>query len=359
MPGPKGLTIFQRGEVWYVRGTVRGQTVYESCGTAERKQAEAHRALREAELWQSSVFGSKASVTFTRAVESFVKAKNPSEADRGHLLRLVKHFKGTQGRQIDQEALDRAYAILLPADASDANKTRTVLSPLRAVLNHAARRGWCDVPKFETPARTPPRVAYLTPPQAIAQAAACSAHFRPLYQFLLFTGGRASEALELDWADVDLWGARAVFRDTKNGRQRQVDLVPAAIAVLTALTPQDQRAGPVFLTCPILNRRGQVVISPHPYQNNGRTAGGQFKTAWAGMARRSGVTGFKPHDLRHTWATWHYCLHKDLLRLRNEGGWQSITQVEIYAHLIPDAYRPQIESLLAGRPIIQDSRKEA
>ncbi len=49
--------------------------------------------------------------------------------------------------------------------------------------------------------------------------------------------------------------------------------------------------------------------------------------------------------MRHTWATWHYCLHKDLLLLRNEGGRQSTEQMEIYAHKM----RPQIEAMFARR----------
>jgi integrase len=41
---------------------------------------------------------------------------------------------------------------------------------------------------------------------------------------------------------------------------------------------------------------------------------------------------FTPHDLRHTWASWHYALHKDLIRLQQDGGWSTITLVTRYAH---------------------------
>ncbi len=42
-----------------------------------------------------------------------------------------------------------------------------------------------------------------------------------------------------------------------------------------------------------------------------------------------------PHSLRHTWASWHYAEHRDMLRLRFDGGWSSVTLVERYAHLAP------------------------
>jgi integrase len=42
------------------------------------------------------------------------------------------------------------------------------------------------------------------------------------------------------------------------------------------------------------------------------------------MARRAAAGEARPeltpHDLRHTWASWHYALNRDLLLLKVEGG---------------------------------------
>jgi integrase len=377
MPGSTGLKLTKRAgsAVWYVRGTVRGQSVFESTGTAERSNAEAFRALREAELWKSSVFGTRATVTFNSAVEAFVTANKPSPADAKRIDNLILHFKNTQLDKIDQEALDRAYQILLPAGASNANKLRTVLAPLRTILNFAARRKWCDVPKFDIPEQAPPRVAYLRPEQATALIQHAAPHLRPLLAFCIYTGARMSEALELDWDDVDLFAGRVTFWVTKGKRARRYDMPPAAIAALSALP---HRTGHVFLTAGTQLKSGRFVKDPAPYANNGRQAGGQIKTAWTSAARRAGLPGtwieyphrvtgkkmrrweceFHPHDMRHTWASWHYCIHKDMMKLRDEGGWRSTDQVEIYAHLIPEAYRQQILALLSGAPA-EPIRKEA
>lgn len=361
MPGSNGLKLFVRNGIWYIRGTIRGQSVYESTGTSNRADAEAFKALREAELWKSSVFGARAVVTFAHAVERYVQSKTLSAQDKTFITALLKHFKQKPLGEIDQAALDGAYKVLLPPGASDANKLRTVLAPLRTLLNFAARRKWCDAPHFEVPAIPPARVAFLLPDQAIIQAAHCSEGFRPLYWFLLLTGARASEATELRRQDVDLAGGRVVFRKTKNGRERHHDLAPAAIALLSVVLAgrrEDAAFDHVFLAGEIRARDGRVVVPAHPYRDNDRSSGGQFKTAWAGMKKRSKITNFRPHDLRHTWATWHYCLHKDLLKLRDEGGWRTADQVEIYAHLMPDFYRPQIQAILAGAPAVP-IRKEA
>jgi integrase len=377
MPGSKGLVIFKRkdSDCWYIRGTVRGIPVYKSAGTTDKANAEALAALLEAELYQRAVFGTRATVTFARAVDSFTSAKKLSPADSKRAKNLLLHFKTTQLDKIDQEALDRAYQVLLSADASPANKLRTVLAPLRAILNHAAKRKWCDIPKFEIPQQASSRIAFLRPDQVTALIREAAPHLRPLLVLLVATGARLSEALELQWPDVDLFAGQVVFRDTKNGRERHYDIPPVAIAALSALP---HRQGNVFLTREVSNKAGKIVIKAGPYYNNDRQGGGQIKTGWVNACRRAELPGqwveyahrvtgkkkrrwvseFHPHDLRHTWATWHYCLHKDLLLLRNEGGWQTADQVEIYAHKMPDAYRPQIEALLAGGVAVP-LRKEA
>jgi hypothetical protein len=42
-------------------------------------------------------------------------------------------------------------------------------------------------------------------------------------------------------------------------------------------------------------------------------------------------------------------MHKDLLRLKNEGGWSSTELVERYAHLIPSDQTPAIRQFLGIR----------
>ncbi len=53
----------------------------------------------------------------------------------------------------------------------------------------------------------------------------------------------------------------------------------------------------------------------------GRREGRQIKTAWRGGRRAKLAPELTPHDLRHTWASWHYALNRDLLLLKVEGGW--------------------------------------
>jgi hypothetical protein len=53
----------------------------------------------------------------------------------------------------------------------------------------------------------------------------------------------------------------------------------------------------------------------------------------------------KPHTCRHTWATWHYAIHRDLLKLRDEGGWSAVALVERHVHLMPSGHEDGIKAI--------------
>jgi integrase len=194
---------------------------------------------------------------------------------------------------------------------------------------------------------------------------AAAPHLRPLLVFLMTAGARMSEALELDWRHVDLRGRRVVLIKTKTGQARHVDLAPRALAALKRLEHRDGRVfRPVYSVRDDGSRRREGI----GYHDNGRTGGGQIKTAWAAACRRAGLPGawvnwkdgkgatrrrwvpeLHPHDLRHTWATWHYAAYRDLLRLQAAGGWSGPGQVTRYAHLLPAAYAAEARAWLGVR----------
>ena len=173
-----------------------------------------------------------------------------------------------------------------------------------------------------------------------------------------------SEPLDLELKNVDLPHRQAVVWQ-KQQTQRRVD-IPTVVA--SALQELPHRNGHVFR--PMQIRRltpgadPQQVIGDR-YHNNGRTSGGQIKSGWAAACRKAKLPGkfrvwipkgetterrvfvpdITPHDLRHTWATWHYCLHKDLLRLKDEGGWSTINMVTRYAKQMPQIYLEEIKKL--------------
>jgi integrase len=311
-----------------MHGTVRGITVCESTGVADRKAAESIRARREWEIIQRSVFGAEATATFVAAAVSYLEAGG----ERTYLKPIIARIGSVPLAKVDQALIEKTARALYPA-ASPAMLNRQAFTPIAAVLNHAAKRGLCARKTIERPSQPKGRVRWITFEEAERLLDACSAHLRPLVMFLLGTGARMSEALYLDWREIDLANAHVTFLDTKNGEHRGVPLHPRLVGALRVLR---HKQGRVFRT-----------TSGLAYAEK-ESGGGQIKTAFRGACRRAGIADFTPHDCRHTWATWHYAANRDLIAPMRLGGWKSERMVLRYAHVNVSQLAPSIEAGLAA-----------
>ena len=319
------IRIYRResSPYWQIDVTVSGQRVRRSAQTSDRGLAREKASTIEADLFRSAWHGERRGTrSFAQAVVSYVKAAPRSPNHRAAIDRLLLALGDTQLRKIDQQtAIDLREKMLRP-DAAPGTYTRAIVMPLRAILHHAHKLGWCDPPHIVAPRENPGRTLFFLPDEVDRLIAAAAPHLKPLIVFLVGTGARMSEAIEVDWRDVDLAGSRAIFWRTKAGKRRNAELSPRVVAALANL---DHREGPVFLG-----------PAGYPYVDRERRYGGQIKTGWATARQHAGLAReFTPHVCRHTFASWHYAMHKDLIKLKQDGGWSSVTLVERYAHLLP------------------------
>lgn len=155
---------------------------------------------------------------------------------------------------------------------------------------------------------------------------------------MLYTGARLSEALYLDWRDVNLKHRAVTFWDTKNGESRTVPLHERVFLTLANLVHRD---GAVFRT-----QHGQ------PYARR-RMGGGQVATAWRGACRRAGLEGITPHTLRHTFASWLVMAGTPLRTVADLLGHKSLSMVMRYAHLSDDHRREHVAGLPGGAEFVQ------
>ena len=227
---PLKLVRRRRSPYWVMRGTIRGVRIEESTGTADRRVAEEIRAKREAEILAESIYGRRATATFSQAALSYVEFGG----SKRFLKPVVDYFGTTPLARIDQVALDRGACKLYP-HGSSSTRNRQFYTPASAVLWHAARRQWCPAPIIERPAEPEGRIRWLTLDEAERLLGACSDHLRPLLLFMLYTGARCGEALWLEWRDVDLSRAHVTFPKTKNRTARGVPLSPRVVAALANL----------------------------------------------------------------------------------------------------------------------------
>lgn len=212
---------------------------------------------------------------------------------------------------------------LYPA-ASPATINRQVFTPVSAVLRCAAEAGWCPEPALRRPKQHRSPARWITKAEADRLIECAAPHLKPLLVFLLYTGARIGEALRLDWKDVDLDRRHVDFIETKNGTSRGV---PLHGRVVEALKNLSARKGRVFR-----DHLGRPYTLPVGRDARDTSSGSRIKSAFSTAIKKAGLEGFRVHDCRHTWATWHYRANRDLGALQRLGGWKSTQMVLRYAH---------------------------
>lgn len=150
----------------------------------------------------------------------------------------------------------------------------------------------------------------------------------------LNTGARSGELLNLTWGDVNLDSGIIVFRNTKSGRTRRIPLNEEAFRVLT----EREKGSPTSLV--FLTSKGAPIREiTNTFQ---KVADELFNKGIATNDRRNKVVF---HTLRHTAASHLVMSGVPLATVKEILGHRSLSMVERYAHLTPEAQRDALQKL--------------
>jgi integrase len=222
------------------------------------------------------------------------------------LAQWVNYFGDTPLAEITQEVIDRAIADIYP-NAAPSTRVRQGVTPISGVLHDAAARGLCEYRQIKRPKQPKSdRLRWLWPAEALRLVGACSDHLRPILLLLFMTTCHPSEAIFLDWRQVDLPRRRAKF---PRGPKRNARTVPLHPAIVAALERLPHREGAVF-RCPdgraYRTERGAAAV----------------KTAFTTACRHAKIKDFTIRDVRVTSAVWRLACTRDLDGLMRRGGWR-------------------------------------
>ena len=128
------------------------------------------------------------------------------------------------------------------------------------------------------------------------------------------TGMRLEELLGLRWEQVNLERREVRLVVTKTNRPRVVPLSDRAVAV--------------FVASPRLGQSPYVFNNP----NTGRRYR-NLRHSFRKACSLAGITDFRWHDTRHTFASWHVQSGTDLYRVSKLLGHTTLQMSARYAHL--------------------------
>lgn len=189
-----------------------------------------------------------------------------------------------------------------------------IVNIIRAALNLAHAAEWIEaVPKFKRRKVVEKRARFLSTAEWETLRAELPEHVRVMATFAIATGLRWQNVSLLQWDQVNI-AKQVAWVHADEIKDRETLSVPLSKVAIEVLVGQ----------------KGKDAVWVFPY--NGAPVG-SCKTAWGKAVKRAGLDGFRWHDLRHTWASWHVQNGTPLAVLQELGGWSGPQMVARYAHL--------------------------
>jgi integrase len=206
----------------------------------------------------------------------------------------------------------RQSAMDMYPSAKNSTRNRQVLVPVLAVINHCAELQLCPPMKIkrfkvETKIKKPVTLEWIN----AFRASADRSDVGTLALFMFATGARISEALAVQWSDIDFGKRTALIRQTKLGNERLAHLPPDLLVALANL-PRDREPFAIAYT----------------------TA----RDAWDRTTKAAGIEPLTFHSCRHGFATSLHDRGIGVKTIAKAGGWKSAQHLfNTYLHADGDA----------------------
>nr|WP_186080872.1 site-specific integrase [Burkholderia gladioli] len=329
-----------------------GAPVQGSTGTSNKEQAQEFHDRLKVELWNQARLGIKPRYTWNDAVVRYVTEREglPSlETSKTHLRWLDRHLAGVALADIDRDRIDaialakrrepltvrtKQGPVAIERTAS-IGTVRRVVGVLKAVLNAAVEWEWIDRAPVTARAKLPEkRIRWLTLDQAERLLAELPDHLAEMARFSLETGLRRSNVTGLQWSQVDIVRRVAWIHPDQAKAKKAITVPLSDTAIAVLLRQRAAKRAPAFVDSVFVYRGTPV------YQTS--------TAAWHKALARCGIRGFRWHDLRHTWASWHVQRGTPLQVLKELGGWETMEMVQRYAHLSADHLAQWVAPLTAA-----------
>ena len=281
------MSLWKRGNVWWVYFYIDGRRHQASTGTSNRRQAEQVelKLRQEANLRRHQVVQVDPQMTFGALAARFIADASPRPHHLDRLKHLLPYFADVPLVRINKGmARDYRNQRQHEKPISDATINRD-LSVLRHILYWAVDESLVvanPLSRMPMARERRKRRPVMTVDEEHLLLGAASEHMRRMIIAALDTGMRRGELLHQRWEHVD-FARRVLFVTRSKTPEGEAREIPLTKRLFDLLWETRENEGPLFT----------FRDKPVKY----------IKTAWQAALRRSGIRHFRFHDLRHTFNT--------------------------------------------------------
>lgn len=315
------MSLYKRNNVWWISVSHEGKRIQQSTGTSDKKAAQRLYDQIKANAWKVHHLQERPDYSWIDAVIRWLDESSHKRSirdDKMHLRWLDPYLKDKTLSAINRDLIDEIAKIKEETGVTTSTVNR-MLALIRSILRKAEREwGWIEkAPVIRLRHESKGRIRWLTTEEASLLVNELPEHLADMVVFTLATGLRLSNVTGLQWQDVDLVKRHALVHPDQSKSKKAIP-VPLNDGAITIIRKQ-------------IGKHQQFVFS---YKGN-RIIQCNTK-AWRKALKRAGISNFRWHDLRHTWASWHVQNGTTLHELQELGGWASYDMVLRYSHLSSD-----------------------
>ena len=158
------------------------------------------------------------------------------------------------------------------------------------------------------------RLRFLMPDEIQKLLSNCTDHLKPIVTVAVHTGMRKGELLGLQWDRVNFEQGIITLLDTKNNERRDIPMNETVKKTLEGI-----------------ERKGENVFC----SGDGETSG-DVRRSFETALRRSGISDFRFHDLRHCFASNLVMEGVDIMTVKELMGHKTLDMTLRYSHLAPN-----------------------
>jgi integrase len=332
------MGLFKRNKTWWMSITHNGRQIRKTTGSTDKRLAEAILAKVTMKLIEGRYFDrlEENGRTFQEMVERYITERVVGASRHGERRArcMLKHLLPTFGHmtlaQVTPKEISAYKWRRQQAGAAPATIVKE-LALMKTAFNVAIREWeWCrdnPVCRVTMGKVNNARVRYCDDETLAKIYQACPTWLQPIVMLARYTGLRRENVVLLQWEQVDVVRRVIILDHTKNGDALGIPLCDPAMQTLQAVKP---------LRC---FPRGTVF-----FQDNGEPVTlDMVTTAFRRACEAVGVTNFRFHDLRHTFASALVQKGVDLYRVQRLLGHRDGRMTQRYAHLAPENLREAVQ----------------
>ena len=334
------MSIFKRGKYFYYLFYLNGKKYRGSCRTTDRNLAKAvENSVRGDVVRKTFELPIERNILFSTAWNDYVKNLNNSTGTIKGKISHSKHFLPIfENRNLASITLSdiKRYQLerKLETMSMDKNKRKreseisfkTVnneINTLSNFFNYAIENGFLQInPAIKIKKLNElKRIKTLSDEQIYKLIGSFkSKSIKDLISFLIFTGCRKGEALNLKWDDVDLQNGIISIKATKTNEDRRI---PVSEVLKKLLMNMDR-------------------TSEYVFARNGKRIKHFYKSFYSACGKL-GLRDFHIHDLRHVFASKMVMNGTSLYITGELLGHKTPNMTKRYSHLVPETLKKAVD----------------